>query len=246
MSLTVGVLALQGDVSEHCKALNACGVKSVAIKYEKELSLVDGLIIPGGESTTIAKLSFGRIEASTANVTTKDQNLVQKISNSLTGSNSKISVVVDKNEKLIPEENLINKIKGLGLGGMPIYGTCMGSIFLAKHIENNINQFSMQLMDIKVSRNAFGPQKNSFETNLNIDFLGRQPFKAIFIRAPLIIDVGENVEILANLPNYVETKQEFITKAVMVREKNFLATAFHPELTSDYRIHQYFIDMIKK
>ncbi len=246
MSLVIGVLALQGDVSEHCQAIQSCGSKALPIKYEKDLNNIDGLIIPGGESTTIAKLSYGSINSAGSINTKNNQTLESKISHSLMPTRIKTKPEQDNSNNTIPYSGLINKIKTLGLSGLPIYGTCMGSIFLAKYIENNLNQLSMQLMDIKITRNAFGSQKNSFETTLTINCLNPSEYRAIFIRAPLIIDVGTSVEVLAYLPDYIKLDKDYPTKAIMVKEKNFLASAFHPELTKDYRIHEYFLDMVKK
>ncbi len=246
MSLVIGVLALQGDVSEHCHAIQSCGSKAYPIKYENDLDHIDGLIIPGGESTTIAKLSYGSINSAVSKVTKNNQTLESKISQSITSSKIKAKPEQDNSNNTIPYSSLINKIKTLGLSGLPIYGTCMGSIFLAKYIENNLNQLSMQLMDIKITRNAFGSQKHSFETTLTINCLNPPKYQAIFIRAPLIIATGQNVEVLAYLPDYINLNQDYPTKAIMVKEKNFLASVFHPELTKDYRIHEFFLDMVKK
>ncbi|MBX3154239.1 pyridoxal 5'-phosphate synthase glutaminase subunit PdxT [Candidatus Obscuribacterales bacterium] len=119
--------------------------------------------------------------------------------------------------------------------GMPIYGTCMGSIVLATHIEGR-EQRSTGLMDITVRRNAYGPQKKSFETYLDIKELGAEPFLAIFIRAPQIVSVGSGVTVMATVNDTI----------AMARQKNILVTTFHPEITSDMRVHEYFLSMIKK
>lgn len=188
----VGVLALQGAVSEHMRQLDACGAHPVEVKRSKELSVIDGLIIPGGESTTIAKL---------------------------TGAEAFDAIMDD--------------IKERALKGMPVYGTCMGSIFLAKQIEGS-NQGRLGLMDIKVRRNAFGPQRFSSERAIAIPQLRDEPFNAVFIRAPIIQSCGQDVNVMASIEEGI----------VMARQDNLLVTSFHPELTDDTLVHQYFLSMI--
>jgi len=197
-SLLVGVLALQGAFIEHRHAIERLGARSVEIRFKEQLDLIDGLIIPGGESTCIDKLS-----------------------------------------REIAGE-LYSEITRLGASGkLPIYGTCMGTIFLAKEIEGS-NQSRLNLMDIKVLRNAYGPQKASFEADLDISALGMEnkdekaPFPGIFLRAPSIVQVKDNVQILC----------EFDGKPVMARQDNLFVTTFHPEITNDLRIHKYFIDQV--
>ncbi len=190
--MIVGVLALQGDFAEHINMLTACGVKAVAVRYAADLDALDGLIIPGGESTAVDKL-------------TDD------------GSAPIFSAI----KKKISEQQL------------PVYGTCMGSIFLAKDIEGS-KQGRLAVMDVKVRRNAFGPQRRSFEADLAIEALGAEPFPAVFIRAPLITECGADVEILAQLNDGI----------VMARQNNLLVTAFHPEITGDLRVHRYFLAMV--
>lgn len=192
MNLQVGVLALQGDVSEHLNAIFKCGAQAIEIRYARQLSGIDGLIIPGGESTTIDKLTA-------------------------------------KNN-----DPVFDAIKQHALNGLPIYGTCMGSIFLAKEIEGS-QQGRLAIMSIKVRRNAFGPQRNSFETELEIPQLGPCPFPAIFIRAPIIVACGSNVRVHSRIPEGI----------VMAEEGNLLVTAFHPEITDDLRVHEYFLSMVK-
>lgn len=189
----VGVLALQGDFAEHAEMLASSGAQAIQVRYSHELEQLDGLIIPGGESTTVAKL-------------TKKEN-----------------------------DDLIDAIHTKSSSGMPVYGTCMGSIFLAKEIEGS-SQGRLGLMDINIRRNAFGKQKESHERLLNIPQIGQTPFEAVFIRAPIILSCGTNVSILCQTENGI----------VMARQDNLLATVFHPELTSDPRIHQYFLSMIDK
>ena len=191
--LTIGILALQGDVIEHIHAVERLGAEAIAVKYPAELDKIDGLIIPGGESTCIDRLT---------------DNLAR---------------------------SLFSKIKKKAKAGMPVYGTCMGSILLAKSIEGH-KQRTLGLMDITIRRNAYGSQKLSFETEICIKELGNIPFEAVFIRAPSIIAVDKNVEVLAMVDDSI----------VMARQNNFLATTFHPELLEDTRIHRLFLDMVEK
>lgn len=192
--LTIGILALQGDVSEHAHAVKKLGARAIAVKYQKDLDQVDGLIIPGGESTTINKLRSTQCQS----------------------------------------ESLLSKLKTKALAGMPVYGTCMGSILLAKSIEDS-KQETLSLMDITVKRNAYGSQRSSFETYLKMDSLGPEPFQAIFIRAPQIASADcSNVEILAKVDNVI----------VAAKQENYLATTFHPELVDDLRIHRLFLEMV--
>ncbi|MDI6716081.1 MAG: pyridoxal 5'-phosphate synthase glutaminase subunit PdxT [Actinomycetota bacterium] len=191
MSTTkIGVLALQGAVREHIQHIDALEASGIAIKWPNELKEVAGLIIPGGESTTIGKLmvEYGFIEA----------------------------------------------IRDFHATGKPIYGTCAGMILLAKKITEG-DQPLLSLMDIEARRNAFGRQRESFEAELDIKDVGHR-FKAVFIRAPWIENVSKNVKIMA----------EFGNIKVMARQGNLLASAFHPELTGDLRIHKYFLGMVKE
>lgn len=189
---TVGVLALQGDVAEHLAAIEACGLRALAVRYEEDLDAVDGLIIPGGESTTIARLTEAQAK------------------------------------------QLLVRIRERAQDGMPVYGTCMGSIMLASNIEAS-PLIPLSLMDITIGRNAYGPQKASFEADIAIPVLGPEPFRAVFIRAPMIKSCGENVETLASLEGSV----------VMARQGNFLVTTFHPEITDDLRVHRLFADIVR-
>jgi len=186
--MRIGILALQGDFVEHEKALARLGVKSVEVRLPQHLEAVDGLIIPGGESTTIGRLA--------------------------------------------ERWHLLEPIRSFAQSGHPLWGTCAGMILMAKRLVNGVpGQPLLSLMDITVVRNAFGRQVDSFETDLTVPALGEPPFPAVFIRAPLIKHVGEEVEILAQLN--AET-------VVAVQQGNLLATAFHPELTEDDRFHRYF------
>ncbi len=195
----IGVLALQGSFIEHIAILERLGVEPPAVKLPKDLVGLDGLIIPGGESTTIGKLA--------ATYRLKDE------------------------------------IKRLGEDGLPVWGTCAGMIMLAREIEA-ATQPHLGLMDIEVSRNAFGRQVESFEADLVISALESvsseeekgKGFRAVFIRAPSIKRVGEGVEVLATLDEGV---------IVAAQQRNLLATAFHPELTEDTRFHRYFLKMVE-
>lgn len=184
--MKIGVLALQGAVREHCDSLKACGVEPVEIKYRDQFTDVQGLIIPGGESTTVGKL--------------------------------------------LVKYGMLDTLAGMGRNGFPIFGTCTGLILLAKEIVGS-DQPRLNLMDITVERNAFGRQIASFEKDLAIPEIGSPDFHAIFIRAPYIIKVAAGVQILAIMDE----------KILLARQENLLAAAFHPELTADLRVHQYFL-----
>ena len=189
MARKVGVLALQGDFAEHMKSLESIGAEPTEVRLPGDLVDIDALIIPGGESTTIARLMdvFGL---------TKD-------------------------------------IKGRVKEGMPVWGTCAGMIVLAKRLVEDRPQ-PLGLMDIRVQRNAYGRQIDSFETEIPVPALGTQSFRAVFIRAPAIEEIGSAVETIACLED---------GQVVAAREGNVLVTAFHPELTSDTRFHSYFLSM---
>ncbi len=189
--LQIGVLALQGDVQEHINTVEALGHRGLAVKYQEQLEALDGIIIPGGESTTINRLTEARAHG------------------------------------------LFQELKQRAQSGLPVYGTCMGSIMLAKNLEGS-SQETLALMDIKVRRNAYGSQAKSFETDLNIKGLEGEPFPAIFIRAPAIIEAASGVEVLSAMGDSI----------VAARQDHFLATTFHPELTGDSRIHQLFLNMV--
>lgn len=186
--LKIGILDLQGDVKEHYQAIKKCGAESYLIKYKEDLKKIDGLIIPGGESTTIGKLLL--------------------------------------------KYGLVEEIKKSSL---PIFGTCAGVVLMAKKIKDS-EQVRLSLMDIEVERNVFGRQKFSFEEVIKIEKLGINNYRGIFIRSPIIKEVGEKVEVLAKLGD----------KIVFVKEGNRVACSFHPELTDDIRIHQYFLNIVKE
>ncbi|MDW7740281.1 MAG: pyridoxal 5'-phosphate synthase glutaminase subunit PdxT [Bacillota bacterium] len=190
--MKIGVLSVQGAVSEHLRHLERCNVEAVAVKHKESLDSVSGLILPGGESTTIGKL----IE-------------VFSLADSIRERNRK--------------------------GNLAIFGTCAGMVLLAKDIlDGAVNQPTLGLMDIKVKRNAFGRQRESFETDLQFNSLDT-PLKAVFIRAPIIKEAADSVEILADMPEGI----------VAARQGNLLTTSFHPELTDDLRVHEYFIRICK-
>lgn len=187
----VGVLAVQGDFTEHSHALERVGIEAVEIRLPEQLSDVDGLIIPGGESTTIVQLID-----------------IYKFRDSL-------------------------KVKSDD--GFPIWGTCAGMIVMASELIDKRPE-PLKLMDIVVNRNAFGRQVDSFEADIKVDGMANGPFRAVFIRAPIVVKVGVNVEIISKIDN---------GNVVAVRQGNLLATAFHPELTDDSRMHLLFAKMIE-
>ncbi len=188
--MRIGVLALQGAFAEHIAILQCLEVEALPVRLPRELVGLDGLIIPGGESTSISKLML-------------DYRLANEISN-LTGN------------------------------GLPIFGTCAGMILLASKVSDSDVE-PLGVMDITVARNAFGRQRESFETELPVPVLGEKPFPGVFIRAPLIEATGSGVEIIARLANGT---------SVAARQRGLLVTAFHPELTDDLRFHQYFLDIV--
>jgi 5'-phosphate synthase pdxT subunit len=186
----VGVLALQGGFLEHITALHRLGAGAFPVRLPKELKGLGGLVIPGGESTTIGKL--------------------------------------------MKEYHLEDELNRLIAEGVPVFGTCAGMVLLARKV-SGMDLQPLGAMDIEVRRNAFGRQVDSFEADLEVPVLGQHPFHAVFIRAPLIERVGASVEILASLPDGTP---------VAARENNLVATAFHPELTTDLRFHEYFLTIV--
>ena len=191
--MKIGILALQGAFAEHAKVLDKLGVTGVEIRnlddFQKYQSDLSGLILPGGESTTMGKLL-------------RDQNM------------------------LIP-------LRGAILNGLPVFGTCSGLILLAKEITSQ-EESHLGTMDIVVERNAYGRQLGSFYTEAECKGVGQIPMT--FIRGPIISSVGEGVEVLATVDDQI----------VAAQEKNMLVTSFHPELTDDVGLHQYFINMCKE
>jgi pyridoxal 5'-phosphate synthase pdxT subunit len=194
-SPAIGVLALQGDVAEHLKALTGAGARAVPVRRPAELDEVAGLVIPGGESTTMWKLA----------------------------------TIFELMEPLR---------KRLGTG-MPAFGSCAGMIMLADRVEDGIEgQETFGGIDMVVRRNAFGRQVDSFESDITLTGLGGPEFRAVFIRAPWVEQTGDAVEIIGT-----ETRTGRI---VAVRQGPALATAFHPELTPDLRIHRLFVEMVRE
>jgi len=189
--MKIGVLASQGAFVEHIAVLHQLGVEAVPVRLPRQLGGLDGLIIPGGESTSISKLLL--------------------------------------------DYNLTNELKNLAKNGLPVFGTCAGMILLANGISDQNNTEPLGLMKIRVRRNAFGRQRESFETELSIPVLGEKPFPGVFIRAPIIEQADSEVEILARLTDGT---------SVAARQGKLLASAFHPELTDDLRFHQYFLNIV--
>lgn len=190
--MKIGVLALQGDFAEHISMLKRIGVETVEVRLPKHLNGLDGLIMPGGESTTIGKLAVAY--------------------------------------------GLMEPLREFGKKHA-IWGTCAGAIFLSKDVGRD--QPLLELMDIKVQRNAFGRQVDSFETDLEIDELMKatgteHPYHAVFIRAPIIESVSGSAKVLSALED---------GRIVAAQQGHFLATSFHPELTGDTRFHEYFISL---
>jgi len=188
--LKIGVLALQGAVAEHIRSIERAGAEAIAVKRVEQLGDIDGLIIPGGESTTIGKL--------------------------------------------MRKYDFMDAIRSFSSQGKPIFGTCAGLIVLAERIQGD-EEAHLKLMDITVARNAFGRQRESFETDLKVVGID-EPVRAVFIRAPLILEVGEGVEVLSTYNDEIVT----------ARQGHLLAASYHPELTDDYRLHAYFIEMVRE
>jgi len=191
------VLALQGDVREHLRALADSGAEPVPVRRPSELESVDGLVIPGGESTTIAKLAVAF--------------------------------------------ELLEPLRERIAGGMPAYGSCAGMILLADRVLDGVEgQQTLGGLDVTVRRNAFGRQVDSFEATVMIDGIDGPPFHAVFIRAPWVESVGDDVQVMGRV-----TQGPAAGRIVAVRQGNLLATAFHPELTGDLRVHRFFVEMAR-
>jgi 5'-phosphate synthase pdxT subunit len=197
--ITVGVLALQGDVGEHLRALGRCGVRAVPVRRERELAEVDGLVLPGGESTTMSRL--------------------------------------------LDVFDLLGPLRDRLAEGMPAFGSCAGMILLAKEVLDGRGEaHQLGVLDVVVRRNAFGRQVDSFEGDL--DFAGEaEPVHAVFIRAPWVEAAADHVEVLATVPDSSEAGTA-AGRIVAVRQGAVMATAFHPELTADDRVHRAFVDMV--
>jgi len=198
--LSIGVLAVQGDVAENIMAtkmaLEELGLEGIVseIKYPEQISDLDGLIIPGGESTVIGQLSL------------------------VNGS--------------------LKQIKEKIASGMPVLGICAGMILLSKKAKDRVvgemDQPLLDLLDVKVERNTFGRQRDSFESEISMDKIGIPTFHGVFIRAPSITETGKNVEVIS----------KFNEKIVAVKQGKILGTSFHPELTSDLSLHKYFVNLV--
>ena len=187
----VGVLAIQGDFLEHRQMIEGLGVDAPEVRLGKDLAGLDGLVIPGGESTTIVQL--------------------------------------------LDIFDMRNTVVGLVRDGMPVWGTCAGMIVLADRLTDHRPE-PLHLMDIEVSRNAFGSQVDSFEAEIEVEGIDGTPFRGVFIRAPVVNTVGQGVKVLARLSD---------GRPVAVREADMLATAFHPELTGDSRVHELFLNIVR-
>ena len=193
-SPVVGVLALQGDVAEHFRALSAAGARPARVRRPGELDAVDGLIIPGGESTTIWKLAV--------------------------------------------TFELMDPLRKRIAAGMPVFGSCAGMIMLADRLVDGISgQQTFGGIDMTVRRNAFGRQVDSFEADIPVAGVPGAPVRAVFIRAPWVEETGPDVEVLGT--------EQGTGRIVAVRQGPALATAFHPELTGDPRVHRLFVDMVR-
>jgi 5'-phosphate synthase pdxT subunit len=186
----IGVLALQGAIREHVKCLEAPNTEVIVVKKVEQLADIDGLVFPGGESTTM--------------------------------------------RRLIDLYGFFEPLKEFAASGKPMFGTCAGLILMASSIEGQ-DTGHLAVMNMKVQRNAFGRQRESFETDLHVTGVG-EDIRAVFIRAPLILEVGEDVEILSKYGNEI----------VAARQGNFLACSFHPELTDDHRFHQFFVSIVEE
>lgn len=193
----IGVLALQGDVREHDRALRTAGAEPVQVRRAAELDRLDGLVLPGGESTTISRL--------------------------------------------LTVFELLEPLRAQVAAGLPVYGSCAGMILLAREVlDGRPDQSGLDALDVTVRRNAFGSQVHSFETDL--PFTGVGQVHAVFIRAPWVERAGEGVQVLAAVPDGAPAAG----RVVAVRQGSVLATAFHPELTGDDRVHRLFVDMVRE
>jgi len=200
--INIGILAVQGDVAENIlatkMAIEDLGMEGIVteVKTPEQISDLDGLVIPGGESTVIGTLSL------------------------VNGS--------------------LKKIKEKIASGMPVFGICAGMILLSKKAKDRVvgemDQPLLDFLDVKIERNAFGRQKDSFESEISMDKIGISKFPGVFIRAPSIIETGKDVEVLS----------KFNEKIIAVKQGNILGTSFHPELTGDISLHKYFVSMIRK
>ena len=195
----IGVLALQGDFREHIRALEGLGAQVHPVRLPEELKDVDGLVIPGGESTVMGKLM--------------------------------VTYGLDR------------PLRELLAAGVPTWGTCAGLILLSRETDNALaGQPLLAAMDIRTKRNAFGPQRASFEADIAVPALGEDPFHAVFIRAPVVESTGAGVEVMARLDDQDGAGDATI---VAVRQGHLMGTAFHPEVTGDTRFHDYFLRLVR-
>ena len=200
--LNIGVLAVQGDVAENITAtkmaMEELGIEGIVseIKYPEQISELDGMIIPGGESTVIGQLSL---------------------------VNGSLKQIKEKIES-----------------GMPILGICAGMILLSKRVKDRVmgdmDQPLLDMLDIKIERNTFGRQRDSFESEISMEKIGIPKFHGVFIRAPSVVETGKNVDVIS----------KFNEKIIAVKQGKILGTSFHPELTSDLSLHKYFINLVKE
>jgi len=200
--INIGVLAVQGDVAENIAAtrmaLDELGIEGIVteVKTPEQISDLNGLVIPGGESTVIGTLSL------------------------VNGS--------------------LKKIKEKIASGMPVLGTCAGMIVLSKKAKDRIvgemEQPLLDYLDVKIERNAFGRQRDSFEADISLEKIGIPTYRGVFIRAPSVIETGKGVEVIS----------KFNEKIVAVKQGNIIGTSFHPELTGDLSVHKYFVDLVRK
>jgi 5'-phosphate synthase pdxT subunit len=196
----IGVLALQGDVREHAGLLERAGARAVPVRRPAELAEVDGLVLPGGESTTMSRL--------------------------------------------LETFELLEPLRERIAAGMPAYGSCAGLILLARQVlDGRPDQRQLDGLDVVVRRNAFGRQVDSFEGDLEFAGLDGGPVHAVFIRAPWVEKAGDGVDILAQVPETADAG-DAAARIVAVRQGPVLATAFHPELTGDERVHRLFVSMV--
>lgn len=198
---TIGVLALQGDVREHVAALAAAGARAVPVRRPAELAQVDGLVLPGGESTTMSRL--------------------------------------------LNTFELLEPLRARLAEGMPAYGSCAGMILLAKDVrDGRPDRHQLGALDLVVRPNAFGRQVDSFEVDLDVVGIDGGPVHAVFIRAPWVESAADHVRVLATVPDTGDAGAA-AGKIVAVKQGKVLATAFHPELTGDGRVHELFVRIVR-
>lgn len=194
----IGVLAIQGAVREHIALLEAAGAHPVPVKHPADLAQISGIVLPGGESTTISKLA-----------------------------------VID---------GLMEPLRDFAASGLPMYGSCAGMILLADRIlDGRPDQETIGGIDMTVRRNAFGRQVDSFEGGIDLEGIDGGPFPGVFIRAPWVEEIGLRVEVIGRVGAGTAAG-----RIVAVRDRNLIATSFHPELTGDTRVHQYFVEMVRQ